>query len=227
MRDNRKIGDLAKFLLLVFALGLLWYLGRFLHIDSGFIQAYVARFPAGLSALVYVLLYVVVTFFIFFSKDIFWIAGALLFGAYASTALIYISEVINAFILFYIARYLGRNFVEGYLKQRSAGWDLRFAKISFFWLFMLRAVPLVPYRFLDLGFGLTKISFRKYLLAVLLATPVKTFWVQYILAEMGLRIFTQPQELVSYLLANRSLFMFSLIYALLLIPLSLKLKKSL
>ena len=213
-----------KFLVLIICLILLWYLGRLLRIDTEALGKFLNRFPVLYSGIIYVAFYVIVTFFIFFSKDIFWVAGAVAFGAYLSTLLIYIAEIINAFILFHLARYLGRNFVEHYLKKKSEGLDDRLANINFFWLFIVRLVPLIPYRFLDLGVGLTKIRFKRYLAAVLLATPIRVFWVQYILALVGKNIFNKPELLIDYLLQNKALFVFSFIYLVLVILAAFKLR---
>lgn len=213
-----------RFLILIFCLVLLWYMGSVLHIDTEALGKSLAAFPVLFSAVIYVALYVVITFFIFFSKDIFWVTGAVVFGALFSTLLVYIAEVINVFILFNLARYLGRSFVEHYLKKKSQGLDDKLANINFFWLFVIRLVPLIPYRFLDLGAGLTRIHFRRYLLAVLLATPIRVFWVQSILAVVGKNIFNNPGLLVDYLLRNKALFIFSLIYLALVILAAFKLR---
>lgn len=214
----------TKFLVLIISLSLIWYLGRFFQIDTEALGKSLNRFPALYSGIIYVVLYCVVTFFLFFSKDIFWITGALAYGPYLSTLLVYIAELINAFILFHLARYLGRNFVEHYVQKKSKGLDDRLANINFFWLFILRLVPLIPYRFLDLGVGLTRIHFRRYLMAVLLATPIRVFWVQYILAAVGKNIFHKPELLIDYLLQNKALFIFSFIYLVLVILAAFKLR---
>jgi len=213
-----------KFLVLIISLILIWYLGRFFQIDTEALGKSLNRFPVLYSGIIYVVLYVIVTFFIFFSKDIFWITGALAYGPYLSTLLVIIAEAINAVILFHLARYLGRNFMEHYLKRKSENLDDRLANVNFFWLFILRLAPLIPYRFLDLGVGLTRIHFRRYFAAVLLATPIRVFWVQYILAVVGKNIFNKPELLVDYLLQNKTLFIFSFIYLVLVILAAFKLR---
>ena len=222
--EAKRYKNKIKFLVLIISLILLWYLGRFLRIDTEALGKSLSRFPILYSAILYVVFYVIITFFVFFSKDIFWVAGAVVFGAILSTLLVYISEIINALILFHLARYLGRNFVEHHLKKKSENLDDRLANVNFFWLFIVRLVPLIPYRFLDLGVGLTKIRFRRYLLAVLLATPIRVFWVQYILALVGKNIFNKPELLIDYLLQNKALFVFSFIYLVLVILAAFKLK---
>ncbi len=213
-----------KFLFLVICIILFWYLGKFIRIDTGALEESLGKSPLVYSGMVYVALYVIITFFIFFAKDIFWIAGAIVYGPYLSTLLIFICEVINALILFHIARYLGRNFVEHYLKKKSEDIDNRLGEISFLWLFIIRLAPLVPYRFLDLGAGLTRIRFRRYLAAVVLATPVRVLWVQYILSAVGKNIFSKPEVLAGYLSQNKALLSFSIIYFILVVVVAFKLK---
>ena len=199
------------------------YLGRYLNIDTKTIQNSLSGFPLAYSAILYVIFYVILTFFIFFSKDVFWLVGAVLFGAYLSTLLIWVAEIINAFILFNLARHLGRSFVDHHLDEKYRHLDEKLGRLSFFWLFIFRAAPLIPHRFLDLGAGLTKIKFRRYLMAVIFGTPFKIFWIQYILAGVGASVFNNPSALVGYFLSNKILFIISLIYPLLVIAVAFKL----
>lgn len=197
----------AGFLLFVILLLALWYLGRFIDIDTDEISRYLAGFPLALSGLVYIILYIAVSFFIFFAKDIFWLSGAILFGPILSTVFICIAEFFNAMILFSLARLLGREYVAGSLKGRYKELDAKLGNISFFWLFVFRAAPLIPYRFMDLAAGLTKINFRKYLLAVIIGSPVKMFWIQYVLYGVGKNVLKDPSLMVDYFLKNK-VFMF-------------------
>lgn len=213
-----------KFLVLIIGLSLTWYLGRFFHMDNEALQESLGKFPLFYAGITFVILYCVVTFFIWFSKDVFKFLGAVLFGPYLSTLFIWAAEISNAFILFYLARYLGRGFVENSLKEQKKNLDGRLSKFSFFWLFMFRLVPLMPFRFLDLAAGLSGISFKKYLIAVIFGSPLRIFWVQYILIGVGKSIFNNPYALLDYLLANRTLFTFSFFYVILTILITLRLK---
>jgi len=56
-------------------------------------------------------------------------------------------------------------------------------------------LPYVPMRMLDLGFGLTRISFKKYFAVSLLATPLRIFPVQYALYK-GFNILFKDLEKV-------------------------------
>ena len=211
MNINRLKSGLG-FLILVFSLLFLWYLGRFLHLDIQSIRKPLESLPLFVSSLVFVILYVVVTFFVFFSKDIFYLAGALIFGPYLSAALIFISEALNAWILFYCSRHLGRAFVRDSLSGKYQRLDERLGGVSLFWLFIFRAAPLIPYRFLDMAAGLTRMRFRKYFAAVILGSFIKIFWIQFILYGVGESVLSDPNAIFEYFRNNQPVLMFSLLY---------------
>lgn len=212
------------FIFLIISLVLIWYLGRFFHFDSDNIETSLKKLPLFHAGLIFIILYIVVTFFIWLSKDAFKFIGAVLFGAYISTLFIFLAESINATILFNLSRYLGRGFVENNLKGKYNNLDQWLGGVKFFWLFLFRGVPLIPFRFLDLACGLTRVSFKKYILAVILGSPLRIFWVQYVLTGVGKSIFNDSCALTEYLMHNRPLFIFSLIYLMLVILVTLKIK---
>lgn len=213
--DIKKYKRDFGFLALAISLIIIWYLGRYAHLDISFLKNLLGKLPFAFSGAVFILLYVVVTFFIFLSKDLFWLVAALLFGPYWGTLFICIAETINAGVLFYLARFLGRGYVEDKLSRRYKYLDEKLGGISIIWLFVFRAAPLIPFRFLDLAAGLTKMRFKKYLLSVILGTPVKMFWIEYILCAVGQSIFNNPGILRAYLLSNKPLLLFSFIYVIL------------
>ncbi|MCX7661576.1 MAG: VTT domain-containing protein, partial [Candidatus Omnitrophica bacterium] len=126
------------------------------------------------------------------------------------------------YILFHFSRYMGKEFVEKKIfKEKFSYYKERLEKrTGFFSLFILRATPLVPFRFLDLFMGLSPIAFKKYLLAVLLGSPLRIYWLQFILASLGTSVFN-PQQVIYYLLAHKIIFIISLIYVILVIILGL------
>jgi uncharacterized membrane protein YdjX (TVP38/TMEM64 family) len=204
-------------LVLILVICLFYYLSRYISIDISAIEKSLSTFPLAISAPLYVSLYVIITFLLFFSKDLFWFMGAFLFGPFLSASLICIAEVINAFILFYVARLLGRSYVEKKLSGKYHKLDEKLGKMNIFWLFILRAAPLIPYRFLDLAAGLTSLRFRRYLIAVILGTPIKMFWIQYIIYSVGKNIFNDPSALMEYFLSHKILLFLSFGYIILII----------
>jgi uncharacterized membrane protein YdjX (TVP38/TMEM64 family) len=216
----------ARFLVFILALILLFFIGNFFHIDAQLLKDFFKKIPLIPAGLIFIVLYVIVTFFIWLSKDIFRFVSAVIFGAYVSTLLVWAAETINAFILFYFARFMGKAYVESKLKTARLSLVRNLDQASFLWFFLLRAVPLVPFRFLDLASGLANISFQRYLAVVILGSPLRIFWVQYVLAGVGMSIFGSPLALSEYLIKNKSLFIFSLGYALLVIIVALKVRKN-
>ena len=79
--------------------------------------------------------------------------------------------------------------------------------------------------FLDIGSGLTRISLRRYMLAVVFGSPLRIFWVQYIIAGVGKSLFNNPYVLVEYFLGNKILFIFSIAYLGLVILVAFKIKQ--
>jgi len=191
-----------KFLAFVFLIVLFFFTGRFLQIDQNNYQQFLQSFPLIPSAVVFVVLYVVVTFFVWLGpKDIFRIAAAVIFGAGLSTLLVWIGEMINAAVLFTLSRKLGREFVESKLKGGWQRLDQTIATTSVWWIFLLKLTPIVPFRFLDLGFGLTKISLKKYWIISALASPLRIFILQFFLS-LGVQTVIDPNQLSDYLLAH-------------------------
>lgn len=211
------------FVILFLFIFLTWYSGRQFPLDAGAIQKKLSGFPLIYSGTVFILLYIAVSFFIWFAKDAFWLMGAVLFGAPTSALFVFLAEVANASILFYLSRYLGRGFLEKSLSGRYKKLDEKLGRISFAWLFIFRAAPLIPYRFLDIAAGLTSMRFRKYLSAVVLGSPLKIFWIQYILYGVGKNVYNLS-ALTEYFLNNRLLLVLSAAYFFLLPLVIIKLK---
>jgi uncharacterized membrane protein YdjX (TVP38/TMEM64 family) len=224
MQMIKRFKSSIKFLVLIAVLVLSWLLGRYYSFDTDRFNELLLRFPLFWSGLIFVFLYVAVTFFAWFSKDLFKVLGAVLFGAYLSSFLIWIAEIFNATILFHLSYFLGRDFVERSLKGRMKRFDQKLASAGFGGIFLLRIVPLVPFRFLDVAVGLTKVRFRQYLLAVIFGSPLRIFWIQYILAGVGKAFFKDPGVLIEYFSANRFFYFLSLVYVIAAIVVAFKMR---
>lgn len=222
---NRDYQGQIKFVLFILILVIFIILGNRYQINPEYIQDKLYRFPGLVMAAIFIAAYVLVTFFIWFSKDVFRLVAAFIFGAGLSTLLVWVAETINACLLFYFSRFMGGQFIqESISKERLLNWQQRMERHSgFFSLLLLRAVPLVPFRFFDLFMGLSGISFRKFAVIVILGSPLRIFWLQYILAAIGRNIFQGPAALINYLLEEKLLFMVSLVYLILALFLGYKL----
>lgn len=204
--------NLSGFMLLLSFFLLTWLLGRLFSLNIDTLRKPLTQIPIWLSATAYVALYVAVSFFLWASKDIFKVVGALCFGVYLSTLLVLIAELINASILFSMARRLGRDFVRRTLKGAGESLNGKIGRFGFWGIFSLRIIPLVPFRFLDILAGLTGLRLKDYLLAAALGSPLRIFWVQYILSAVGESVFKNPKILSVYLLENPFILGLSFVY---------------
>jgi uncharacterized membrane protein YdjX (TVP38/TMEM64 family) len=204
-----------RFLFFILLLVGLIFLGRSLDVDIERMKAILWRYPLWLSGILYILLYVGFTLLIWIGpKDVFRISGAVLYGPYISTVLVSIAEMINLTILFNMSRKLGRGFIEEKMKIKHGDVNAVQKKIGWFNCFALRINPLIPYRFLDLAYGLTGIAFKKYFLVALLASPPRIFWLQFILAAVGISVLKDFKAMPLYFQEHQKIFFYSIFYLL-------------
>ena len=202
-------GPTARFISLVCLVVILWFAARMFQFEMEALRARLTQYPAWLSACIFIGMYVGFTSLLWVgTMDFFRISGALIFGAYWGTLFIWIAEILNAAILFHVSRQLGQEFV-----LKKLGIPVEKLKYSnhpggFWSAFVLRINPLVPFRFMDLGFGLSKIDFPKYFWAVVLGSPGRIFMVQFIIAGVGEAILKDPRAMMNYLLDHRTVFLF-------------------
>ncbi|MDO8426691.1 MAG: TVP38/TMEM64 family protein [Deltaproteobacteria bacterium] len=94
------------------------------------------------------------------------VAGGILFGPVRGSIYVLTGATLGASLAFFIARRMGREWVESALKGgrlgeldekvREQGWKI---------VAITRLIPLFPYNFLNYAYGLTSIRFSQYLLA--------------------------------------------------------------
>lgn len=191
-----------KFVLFIILVFIFLYAGKIFHFDEDLFTSYLTTYPVYASWFIYIFLYVVVTFFIWLGpKDLFRIIAAVLYGAYLSTILIFVAEMCNVAVLFSLSRKLGREYVQSKLRGRMHQVDEAIAGTSFWRIFFLRFFPVIPLRFLDLGFGLTRISLKKYFVISSLSSPLRIFIIQYMLV-IGADTYRDPQLFVENLAEN-------------------------
>jgi len=174
----------VKFLVFLFFLIIITVAGTVFSIDDSKVNALFDRVSIGQSAFIFILLYTLGAFILCTLKEPLKIVGAVVFGPYVSTLLIYISEIINATVFFKLSRVFGKDFVE-----KKAGGDFKkfynkVKDLSLIKIIILRANPLFPYRLFNVSFGLSRVSFKKFLLAVVVASPFRIFWLQFPLAAI-------------------------------------------
>ena len=102
----------TRFILLITILALCFFIGGSVEFSHSELTDKLKQYPLVFSSFIFVILYIVVTFFVWVvAKDVFRLVSALVFGPYISALLIYLGEMCNAFILFHFSRKLGQDFV--------------------------------------------------------------------------------------------------------------------
>ncbi|MCA9406306.1 MAG: TVP38/TMEM64 family protein [Candidatus Omnitrophica bacterium] len=187
-------------------------IGRAFHLDVESFKDTLPTYSWPIAAVIFVAAYVVVTFFVWLvAKDVFRISGAFVFGAYGSTFLIWIAECINAVVLFLFSRRMGRAYIEEKFHLKNKNMD-RFKNTGGWGTFALRLNPLVPFRFMDLSYGLTRLPLYRYMVVVVIATLPRVFLVQYILVRLGKVPFADLNAVIEYLSGDMFIVVFILTY---------------
>jgi len=137
------------------------------HLDPNALQNWIENAGNG-APLLFMLIYILGTVF-FLPGSILTLLGGALFGPIIGTLINLTAATIGAIIAFFIARFLGANWVA---KKMATGNDGRLKQIingvdNEGWRFVAfaRLVPLFPFNLLNYALGLTKISFSQYSIA--------------------------------------------------------------
>lgn len=211
-----------KFLaLLIFIFLGCWLLGRFIDFDIETYKSIILSFPLWVSAFIFILLYVSITTVVWLGpKDILRLLAAIVYGPFLSTLLVWAAELINVCLFFNLSRYLGRDFVVQKFKISEKDISRAQSNASVAGIVALRSNPLVPLRFLDIGYGLTGVSFKKYFLVAAVVTFPRLFWLLSILAAVGDAIFKDYNYVLAYFLEHPFILFYSGIYFIIVIALS-------
>jgi uncharacterized membrane protein YdjX (TVP38/TMEM64 family) len=168
-----------KIIGIVVALGALVFLGRQLG-------AYVPQFAAWVESLgplgpaVFIAGYAVATV-AFIPGSILTLAGGAIFGLAKGTLIVFIGASLGSALAFLVARYLARSAIERRIEESSrfAAIDSAVAKQGLKIVFLLRLSPIFPFNLLNYALGLTRVSFRDYLIASIGMLPGSFLYVYY------------------------------------------------
>lgn len=121
------------------------------------------------AAVAYIGLFTLLPAF-FFPVAVLALASGLLFGLWWGSVYTFVGAMLNCTVMFFLARYVGREQVEQLLHRRlSPFWQAKLARLEgrsgFLLLIILRLIPAVPYNLINYTFGLTAMSWRSYILA--------------------------------------------------------------
>lgn len=220
---KQPIGSGVRFFILCALIAIGWYLGVQNNIDIRVFKELLLSYPIVISGPIFIGIYIISTMLVLVGpKDVLRVSSALLFGGVISSILVTIAELGNATLLFFMSRTLGRDFVEEKfkLKEKKSMYAVQ-KETALLSLLAIRVNPLIPFRLMDVGYGLTNVSFFKYFLAILIASPIRIYWLQMIIAGVGEEILENPMSMMDHLMAQPTMLAYSAAYFGLVIVLTL------
>ena len=166
---RRTFGKFRKILLLTVGFGLLAALSIWIGsvVTPQQLQDAISRCGSW-AAIAYIGLFTLLPAF-FFPVAVLALAGGLLFGLWWGSVYTFIGAILNCSLMFLLARHVGRERVEQLIQKKlSPVWQNRLQNLNstggFALLVILRLIPAVPYNLINYAFGLTSISFVKYII---------------------------------------------------------------
>ena len=162
---------LGKILILLFivaiVVGYQWFgLGEFLSFEylkaqqESLQNQYLAN--KSLFIAIYLAIYIISTAVSIPGATILTLAGGAIFGLWFGLLLVSFASTIGATLAFLGARFLLRDWVRAKFGDKLKSIDEGVEKEGAFYLFTLRLVPVVPFFFINLSMGLTKMNVIRY-----------------------------------------------------------------
>ena len=157
-----------------------WVIAQFIRLDEQRIVDWIERFGV-LGPVVYMLILASTIIFTLLPSVIVDIAGGLAFGVLLGTVYTMLGGMLGATVNFYVARRLGRHFVERRLGQQAMNQidglaDRMGAKL----IFLTRLIPLFNFDWVSYAAGLTRISFKTYAVASALGMLLPVIGIVYV-----------------------------------------------
>jgi uncharacterized membrane protein YdjX (TVP38/TMEM64 family) len=172
------LGLLAVGVAFSFAVDLI--ISRFVHLDEARIADWIEGFGA-LGPIAYILLLASTIIFSPLPSVVVNIAGGLAFGTVFGTIFSVTGGMLGATANFYIARRLGRGFVERRLGNRAMSQiDMYADRMGTRLIFLTRLIPLFNFDWVSYAAGLTRMSYRSYAIASVLGMLLPVIGIVYV-----------------------------------------------
>jgi uncharacterized membrane protein YdjX (TVP38/TMEM64 family) len=136
--------------------------------------------------LLFVLLYIAFTV-LFLPGSIPTLGGGVIFGVFKGFLLVSLGSTIGAAIAFLLGRFFARSLIERKIKnnQKFAAIDNAVGTNGWKIVFLTRLSPIFPFNLLNYAYGLTKVSFKEYILASWIGMMPGTLLYVYIGSLVG------------------------------------------
>ncbi len=164
-KGNNPLTKAAVIIVLTCLVGFMLFKYDISEIAPENIKGWILSFGV-LSPYIFILLYTLRPL-VMFPASIFMVVGGLAFGVWHGFLYVYIGSITSAILAYFLARFLGRDFVVKILGDRMSKIDKLLMNEGFSVVFYMRMI--MPYDPLSYVAGLCDISFRTYMLATMLA----------------------------------------------------------
>ena len=126
----------------------------------------------------YILIYVLLSVFFIPFTPLWAIFGGFIFGFWRALIYVVLGAVLGAIFAFLITRHVLGNFIQKRFKHRLEKFNIEIKRSGAFYLFVLRFSPFIPFVYVNLIAGVTKLSFRTYLWATILGViPISLVYI--------------------------------------------------
>jgi uncharacterized membrane protein YdjX (TVP38/TMEM64 family) len=177
MSNSKKL-DKIKFLIFacivivaIIIVGMNWRFIRGLRVEK--IVHFIAdKGPYAVG--IYLLIYAVKPFLVVIPSNVLVIVSGILFGPMKGSLLSMVGFGISGAIAFYLARFLGKDFVQSIVGKKFIKLDDNMKNNGFKILFLLRLLPVLPYDPLSYACGFTNMKFSSFLAASVFGVMLET-----------------------------------------------------
>lgn len=137
------------------------------------------------------------------------LTGGAVFGTLLGTVYNVLAANLGASLAFFAARYLGRDFIQGFLQSgKLADFDRQIKEAGFKTIFRLRLIPVIPFNGLNFGAGLSSVKYQDYFFGSLLGMLPGTFIYTYFADALLQGVTGANQKALINLLAASALLIF-------------------
>ncbi|PNW27170.1 UNVERIFIED_CONTAM: hypothetical protein BEN50_21400 [Euhalothece sp. KZN 001] len=124
------------------------------------------------AAIVFIVIYMVATV-LFFPASLLTLGAGVVFGVFLGSLYVFIAASIGASLAFLVGRYIARGWVEKQIEgnPRFKAIDQAVAEEGVKIVLLTRLSPIFPFNLLNYAYGLTKVTFRDYVVGTLGILP--------------------------------------------------------
>lgn len=169
----KKINKINIVLLIGITVLLFWFGHSYLNFTTEQIRNWILSF--GLIAPVVFIVAYTIRPLVFFPASVLSLAGGLAFGTLWGTIYTVIGATMGVVLSFWIARHLGKNITQKNGKGNVAKIQHQLDKNGFYYVLMLRFIPLINFDLISYCAGISKVRFPSFFFGTLIGIIPGTF----------------------------------------------------